>query len=197
MDRPLAERLMFALDARSRSRAAVVASCALLLLTVPALANPYDDCILQHMGTAQNEAAVHAIERACIGKTSVPIPPDDNFAGGIAAAVGNFSTGSGAPEYGLLVTLKNTTKLNITEVVTVIRNTDTKKAEEYPVHEFDEPLPPGAMRTKLAEPAYRQIIRTGATRKFFVRITEARDNPSEFPKRFTWGVVPTKGIAAQ
>jgi hypothetical protein len=196
MDTRLAKPGIFALEAR-RSSTALAAACASLLRTLPALANPYDDCILQHMGTAQNKAAVHAIERACIGKTSIPIPPDDNFAGGIAAAVGNFNTGSGAPEYGLLVTLKNTTNLNVTEVVIAIRNKDTKKAEEYPVHEFDESLPPGVMLTKLAEPAYRQIIKAGETRKFFVRIIEARDNPSEFPKRFTWGVVPTKGIAAQ
>jgi hypothetical protein len=42
-------------------------------LTAPARANPYDDCILEHMSTAQNEAAAYAIERACISKTSVPI----------------------------------------------------------------------------------------------------------------------------
>ena len=39
----------------------------------PARVNPYDDCILEHTSTAQNEAAAYAIERAYISKTSIPI----------------------------------------------------------------------------------------------------------------------------
>jgi hypothetical protein len=169
------------------------AAFASLPLAVPDLSNSYDDCILQHMGTAQNEAAVNAIERACIDKTSIAIPPDD-FKGGIDADLGNFNTGSGTLEYGLLVTLKNTTNFNITEVVVIIRDKATNAATQYPVRDFDAPLPPGHLLTKLAEPAYRQIIRPGDTRKFFVRINEGKDNPSAFSKHFTWGVMPTKGI---
>jgi hypothetical protein len=77
----------------------------LFIGTAPALANPYDDCILQHMGTAQNKAAVDAIERACIAKTSIAIPREEvaNFEGGMNAHVGNFNTGFGSLEYGLLV----------------------------------------------------------------------------------------------
>jgi hypothetical protein len=94
---------------------------ALLTAAAPAFANPYDDCILQHMGTAQNETAVNAIERACIDKTSTAIPPDENFAGGLGGELGKFNTGSGASvEYGLLVTFKNTTNFNITEVMVTI-----------------------------------------------------------------------------
>jgi hypothetical protein len=169
------------------------AASASLILAVPALANPYDDCILQHMGTAQNEAAVNAIESACIAKTSVAIPPDD-FRGGIDADLGNFNTGSGTLEYGLVVTLKNTTNFNITEVVVIVRDKTTKAATQYPVHDFDAPLPPGAWLTKLAKPANRQIIKAGDTRKFFARINEGKNNPSSFTQHFTWGVVPKKGI---
>jgi hypothetical protein len=98
----------------------------LTILSHPALANPYDDCILQHMGTAQNQTAVYAIERACIDKTSVPIAPDDNFAGGLNANVGEFNTGDiGGPEHGLVVTMKNTTNYNVTEVIITIINKTT------------------------------------------------------------------------
>jgi hypothetical protein len=68
-----------------------LAGLGLLLLSTSAFANPYDDCILQHMGTAQNKDAVYAIERACISKTSAPIPFDDNFTGGLSADVGQFT----------------------------------------------------------------------------------------------------------
>jgi hypothetical protein len=99
-----------------------------LLFADPTLGNPYADCILQHMGTAQNDAGVAAIERACIDNTSIAIPPDDTFAGDLNANVGNFNIGyGGAVEYGLLVTLKNTTNFDITQVVVTIRNKDTQQ----------------------------------------------------------------------
>ena len=159
------------------------------------LANPYDDCILQYMGTAQNQAAVYAIERACMGKTSVSIPPDDNFTGGLSADVGNFNIGFGGLEYGIVVTMKNTTNYNITEVMVSIINKTTHEVVRYPVTAFHAPLPPGAVITGLGEPAL-QIIKPGQTDRFFVHITEATANPSAFGKTFTWSVMPTKGIPA-
>ena len=167
----------------------------LTILSHPALANPYDDCILQHMGTAQNQTAVYAIERACIDKTSVPIPPDDNFAGGLNANVGEFNTGDiGGPEHGLVVTMKNTTNYNVTEVIITIINKTTHELTRYPVAAFNEPLPPGMLLSGLGEPALTQIIKPGATRRFFARINEAAAKPSDFGSKFAWGVLPTKGI---
>jgi hypothetical protein len=167
----------------------------LFIGTAPALANPYDDCILQHIGTAQNKAAVDAIERACIAKTAIAIPREEvsNFEGGINARVGQFNAGFGSLEYGLLVEFKNTTKYNITEVVVTVQNKDTNKTAEYLVDAFNSPLPPGAVLTELAEPAYRQIIPSGKTWSFFVHINEVASD-GDFGKKFTWGVTPTKGI---
>ena len=167
----------------------------LTILSHPALANPYDDCILQHMGTAQNQAAVYAIERACIDKSSVPIPPDDNFGGGLNANVGEFNTGGiGGPEHGLVVTMKNSTNYNITEVIIVITDKTTHEVTRYPVSAFTEPLPPGMLLSGLGEPALTQIIKPGATQRFFVRINEAAGKPSDFGNKFARGVLPTKGI---
>jgi hypothetical protein len=169
-----------------------------LLLTAPALGNPYDDCILQHMGTAQDKTAVNAIERACIAKTSIAIPPDDNFAGGLNANIGKFNTGSGAADNsGLLVTMKNTTIYNVTEVVVRIVNKRTQEIARYPIDSFSEPFPPGTVLTGLGEPALLQIVKPGETRRFFVHIDEAMTQPADdFGKKFTWGVTPTKGIPA-
>jgi hypothetical protein len=167
------------------------------LLTAPAIANPYDDCILQHMGTAQSDTAVNAIERACIDKTSVVIPPDDNFAGGLDAGLGKFNTGSGAAvDYGLLVTMENSTHYYVTEVVVSVFDKSTKKVTRYSVDTFDAPLPSGTFLTKLGEPAYRWVIKPGTTRQFFVHINEATQTASDFAKKFAWGVMPTKGIPA-
>ena len=86
----------------------------LTVLMVPARANPYDDCILEHMDTAPNETAAYAIERACVSKTSVPIAttPDVLSTEGKARA-DHFNTGFGY-SYGLLVMINNSTIFNIT-----------------------------------------------------------------------------------
>jgi hypothetical protein len=64
------------------------------------------------MGTAQNQQAVYAIERACINKTSVEIPPDDAFDGGLGAAVGEFNIEASADRpAGLVVPAFYPTKL--------------------------------------------------------------------------------------
>jgi hypothetical protein len=172
-----------------------LACAAGLALTAPAVANPYDDCILQHMPTAQNDAAVRAIERACIDKTSVPIPADNHFAGGLSAGLGRYNTGDGvADNYGLLVTMKNTTDYNVTQVVVDIGNKETHEITPYPVDAFSEPLPLGSVLTGLGEPALLQIIKPGETRRFFVHIGEASARPSDFEKKFWWGVMPSRGI---
>ena len=85
---------------------------------------------------------------------------------------------------------------NITEVIVIIHNKATHEITRYPAAEFHEPLPPGALLTGLGEPALIQIIKPGATRRFFVHINEASSKPSDFGNKFDWGVVPTKGIPA-
>jgi hypothetical protein len=174
----------------------LASAAGLLSLDISAtIANPYDDCILQHMGTAQNNAAVNAIERACISKTSVAVLQEETeMFEGETASVGRYNMGQGSLEYGLLVELRNTTKFNITEVIVTVRNTHTNKISEYPVDAFNSPLPPGAILSGLGDAALIQIIPSGKTRQFFVSITEGADKPADFGKHFSWGVVPSKGI---
>jgi hypothetical protein len=167
----------------------------LSLLAAPALGSPYDDCILQHMGTAQNQAAVHAIERACIAKTSIGIAEGTDL---VRATVGKFKMGFSF-QNGLLVELKNTTQFHITELIVTVQNKDTNKITEYPVDSFIMPtdLPPGYVITGLPETiAFMQIIPSGKTRTFFVHVTEVTDKFADFPKKFSWGIILTKGIPA-
>jgi hypothetical protein len=168
----------------------------LLIGTAPALANPYDDCILQHMGTAQNKDAAYAIERACISKTSVVIPLEEvrNFEGGIRGNVGQFNVGSGYPEYGLLIEFKNTTKYDITENIITVINNENNKFTEYPVDRLSSVLPPGTWITGLGDPALGQIIPSGKTVTFFVHINEVASSDGDFWKKFSWSARPTKGI---
>jgi hypothetical protein len=163
----------------------------------PARANPYDDCILEHMSTAQNEAAAYAIERACISKTSVPITttPDVVATEGKAWA-DYFNTGFGY-SYGLQVTIKNVTTFNITELVVVVQDRKTGKANEYLLDQFRAPLSGAGIITKVGEPALVSIIPSGKTRSFFVPATEVtEDTVKDFFKRLTWDLRLSKGIPA-
>ena len=166
-------------------------------LLAPARANPYDDCTLEHMSTAQNEAAAYAVERACISKTSVPITTTpDVLAREGKAGSDYFNTGFGY-SYGLLVTIKNATTFNITELVVVVQDQKTSKENEYVIDQFREPLSgPGYYKT-LGEPALVNIIPSGKTRSFFVQATEVTaDTVKDVFKRFTWDLRLSKGIPA-
>jgi hypothetical protein len=158
-----------------------------------ASANPYDDCILQYMGKAQDRGAVYAIERACISKTTVPIPNDPSFAG-LSANLGSFNMGFGSLAWGLVITLKNTTAYSITQVKVFIRNKATKTDAEYVVDKFDEPLPVGTVLSGLGEPYLEQVIRPGQTQSFFTAISEVAKSADEFGKKYDWFVIPTQGI---
>jgi hypothetical protein len=175
-----------------------IASAVLLAaLIAPARANPYDDCILEHMGTAKIEEAVYAVERACISKTSVPITSTfDELAREGRAWADYFNTGFGY-SYGLQVTIKNTSPFNITELVVVVQDRKTGKVNEYVLNQFHEPLSGSGFVSKPAPPDFQNIIHVGTTRSFFVAATEVTEGTAkDFFKRFTWGLRLSKGIPA-
>src|SRR6185436_5812756 len=61
--------------------------------------------------------------------------------------------------------------------IIVITDKTTHQVTRYPVSAFTEPLPPGMLLSGLEEPALTQIIKPGATQRFFVRISEAAGSP--------------------
>jgi hypothetical protein len=186
---------------------------------VQAYANPYDDCVLEHLPSAQSEAATFAIERACISKTSIPLNitdvPADLYAkeartiddmkaraSGLAylhgmAWVAHFLS----PDrlnliYGLLVEIKNSTSFAITELVVTVEDRKTEKTtNEYVISDFDTSLDGPGYISKLADPAQRNIIPVGAARKFFVQASEVTEaTADDFSKKFYWHVRLSKGI---
>ncbi|MFY9838893.1 MAG: hypothetical protein WAK55_20935 [Xanthobacteraceae bacterium] len=90
----------------------------------------------------QTNAAL-AIETACISKTSIPVTSAFNAAADLdaKAGAGHFNTGyAGGWEYGLLVTIKNSTPFNVTELVVTVQDRKTNKTNAYVVDNFDEPF---------------------------------------------------------
>jgi Rap1a immunity proteins len=158
----------------------------------------YDDCILEHMGTAQNESAAYAIQRACISKASIGLTPISTPSDLDATAwAGSFNV-INSWNYGLLVRIKNSTSFNITELVVEVSDRKTNKTNEYVIDSFDEPAPTGVIITKLGEPAYRNMIPVGKTRSFFVPASEVtKETTNDFFKRFTWNLRLSKGIPTE
>jgi len=172
----------------------VASGVSLLLSAAPALGNPYDDCILEFLGASQSEVAVNAVERACINKVSVAIQVDKKAANfGVSASVGNFNTGYSV-EYGLAVRVWNATEFDVTEVKVLITHRESGMVGEYFVENFDPPIAAGMSISKLGAPHYRQIIKSGQIRTFFMRIDEQAKDSTQFAKEFSWEAVPTKGI---
>jgi hypothetical protein len=158
-------------------------------------ANPYDECILKFMGSARDQTAVYDIERACISESSVNLIASQ--ADGISNAVayaGSFYLGYGFMEPGLVIQFTNMTKFDLTTIdVTLITKKDNVR-HDYIVREFDGPVLPHTFVTGVPEPAFDQIIKTGAWAEFFVGVSDLIDNGKNFSKNYSWSLAPIKGI---
>lgn len=181
---------------RSRPTLVGLLTVTLAVPTVKGHTNPYDDCILEHMATAQNKTAANAIERACISKASIPITRTFDAADLDARAwAGKIRTGFGEG-YGLLVRIKNSTPFNITELVVTVQDQKTNKTNEYVINNFDEPV--DGIYAEAPEPAYRNIIPVGTTRSFFVPASEVmQETAGDFFKQFNLNLRLSKGILSE
>ena len=168
-----------------------------LALASPAYANSYDDCILRYVAGAQNQTAVYAIERACISKTQVLIP--NTFSKAVTNAspayYGSYNIGDGTGlQLVFLISLKNVTPFDLTEVALSIQNRATGYVSSYNVDTFLGVLPPGTFLSGVGEPAFDDIIKVGQTTQFYVKINEQANSSTEFGRLFNWWITPTKGI---
>jgi len=161
-----------------------------------ASANPFDDCILKFMGTAQNESAVYAIERSCISKTSIDIPEDEGkkLSQEAKAFPGTYNLGGYTPETGLVIHVKNTTGFAVTQMLVSITNKATHVANTYPVFEIRTVEPQGVTVTGMPDPALAQILQKGAVINLFVAIDEVRTSGAKFGERYNWDIRAIKGI---
>jgi hypothetical protein len=156
--------------------------------------NTYDDCILQHVPSAPNTAAVYAVERACIRESSIDIPSGVALSNVIAYA-GRYNNGSGTlGSNGLVISFVNSTKFDITGLLVIIRNKSTGQVTQYRVPQNDSGFidAPGVMLAAPPEPAFASIIKASTSRRVFVQIDEPVT--TDFFKESEYGVIPAKGI---
>ena len=117
---------------------------------------------------------------------------------GVNASAGKFRIGELQGDYGLLVTLRNGTNYDITEVLLVLTN----KANEQPVNSyrvrgFHDMLSDGVWLAEAPDPVVVGIIKADSTRRFFVPVDEVAEyaaNFSSFWNRFGWYAIGTKAI---
>ena len=145
-----------------------------LSISGPAYADGYDNCILAHMGSTQNQTAAYAIERSCVNSASVPIPEDRIGTTGmnVTAWAGQYNLGYGYLQSGMVLQIKNDTEYNITEVKVVLSPIKGGPPTVYTTTDFSAPDAPGVIKTSLGEPGLIGVIKAGSDRKFFVEMNE-------------------------
>jgi hypothetical protein len=166
---------------------------AALAIASPAFANPYDDCILQYMGNAQNRDAIDNIQVACISKTSVSIPEDQVEKITVLAWAGKYSIGGIEAKNGLLIKLTNNTDYAITAIKVSVEDKKTRKTTVHAVDRFLAPFYGPGWISRYGEPRFNQIIQPGQTSEFVVWMPEVPDSVTTFPFS-SWNVTPVKGI---
>jgi hypothetical protein len=150
--------------------------------------HPYDDCILKYMGSAQNKEAVYAIERSCINKSSVPIAEKLIVK---SAYAGNYNDGFGSRVKGLVISILNNTKFDITEITVTLTNKANGETDSYPVTLFLEPS--AGITIELPEPGL-VTVKKNSSRTFLVNMDDLRINMDQFAKYYDWDLTATRGI---
>jgi hypothetical protein len=95
----------------------ILAAGALLGLSTMALANAFDDCVLEKMPSATSDLVAKSIKTACLRKSSVDLTQDD-----LHSVVGEMVYGAFGSdgEPGFMVDLKNDTNFIVTEVTVAV-----------------------------------------------------------------------------
>lgn len=164
----------------------------LLAITTEANANPYDDCILQHMTNTQNQTVAFAIESACISKSSVALTRPE-FIADSKIYGGEFYVGDIYPRKGFVVKFKNSTNYDATELALVFANRKTHQETAYTETSFRGPMPKGTFVTGLPEPGLGNIIKAGSSSEVFFEVAYI-GKLDDFFKDHDWWISVTKGI---
>jgi hypothetical protein len=163
------------------------------VICTQAHAAAYDDCILQHIGSAHTQFATFAVESACIGKLSVPIVKGPFTP--VFVEVGDFSGGGPAPVRGIVLRFDNDSDFDVTEVQLSIGDKKSGRKIRFSVYNFESPTPPGAFYTQACEPAKCNIIGSGKSAEVFFPLRWLPASTAEFNTRFDASLELTKGIA--
>lgn len=170
----------------------VFLAAAALAWAGPALANAFDDCVLDKMAGVTSDAAAKAIKEACLRKNSVVIDEGDlrglRIVGG--DGYGRYGISNTA---GFTAEVKNDTGYIVTEITFGIVIADGQP-EYFRVDNFFY-QEPGVIYTGLPpDPTVSMRIDPGRSRKFQF----SADRPDiDKKKKWNWFIAGAKGIVTR
>ncbi|GAB9240847.1 hypothetical protein [Bradyrhizobium diazoefficiens] len=157
----------------------------------PALANAFDDCVLNKMAGVTSDAAAKAIKEACLRKNSVVI--DEGDLRGLRIVGGGYGRYGISNTAGFTAEVKNDTGYIVTEITFGIVIADGQP-EYFRVDNFLY-QEPGVIYTGLPpDPTVSMRIDPGRSHKFQFSV----DRPEiDKKKKWNWFIAGAKGIVTR
>lgn len=157
----------------------------------PALANAFDDCVLDRMAGVTSDAAAKAIKEACLRKSAVVI--DESGLRGLRIISGGYGRYGVRNTAGFTAEVKNDTGYIVTEITFGITIADGQP-EYFRVENFFY-QEPGVIYTGLPpDPTVSMRIDPGRSVKFQF---SADRSEIDKKKKWNWFVAGAKGIVTK
>jgi hypothetical protein len=185
-------------DRGKAMRAGLRIGAVVLALTLgqPAVASPFDTCVLQHMQGVTSDVAAGSVKEACLRTSETPLPNTAlQTLTTMRAVYGKLPPGERGA--GLYMSFNNDSGYTITELVLEIQDKTTDARERYVVRLF--PFPPSPPRPGVIDLGYgpdrtpAMMIAPGP-REFYVRIKQSVRDPKKWADVYAWGIVSAKGF---
>lgn len=160
--------------------------------SAPALANPFDDCVLENMRGVTADLAARSIKVSCLRKTSVEIPAE---ALAKVKATANYGVFDGK-NTGFLMEVNNQSDYVLTEITLTFR-VDKMPEQIVRTDDFRKPQPAGVLYAgPPLDPTYTMQIKPFVASSFFIPMQT--NIPFDAKKRngngFAWVIVSMRGI---
>lgn len=157
----------------------------------PAMANTFDDCVLDGMKGVTSDLAAKSVKVACLRKSSVDIPAADRTKLSATANYGDWGNGRGT---GFVIHIDNQIEYVVTEIT--LRITIGKEADRLIRNEEFWPLPtPGVIYTGLPpDPTIAMMIKPFNRVDYFIPMQTSINLNTKRENWFTWDIVSARGI---
>lgn len=160
----------------------------------PAVASPFDTCVLQHMQGVTSDVAAGSVKEACLRTAETPLPDTAlQTLMTMRAVYGKLPPGaSGA---GLYISFNNNSGYTITELVLEIQDKTTHARERYVVRLFPfPPSPPPVIDMGYGPDRTPAMMIAPGPREFYVRINQSLRDPKKWNDAYEWNIVSAKGF---
>ncbi|MDH2356564.1 hypothetical protein QCM80_38980 [Bradyrhizobium sp. SSUT112] len=156
-----------------------------------AVANAFDNCVLDNMRGTTSDLAAKSIKIACLRKTSVDIPKED-----LSALTGRAEYADFGPQFGkgFWIRLENGSAYIVTSV-TIDVHVGVGDNQFFETDDFFTPQPGVIYAGPPDDPTRSMQIQRFSKVDF--RIITPQPNIDPKKQNFKWGIAAAKGIAAK